>query len=72
MSFPDAAGLFVIGGAQIYTLAFAHPRCRFVYLTRVHGTFDCDVFLPALELLPNIGLILVLAYIGFIATAAIF
>jgi dihydrofolate reductase len=45
----DVAGLFVIGGAQLYRLAFAHPACRHVYLTRIAATFDCDTFLPPLE-----------------------
>lgn len=46
---PDVDGLFVIGGAQIYRQAFAHPRCRHVYLTRIDATFACDTFLPALD-----------------------
>jgi dihydrofolate reductase len=46
---PDVAGLFVIGGAQLFREAFAHPGCRFVYLTRIAATYDCDAFLPALE-----------------------
>jgi dihydrofolate reductase len=45
---PDVAGLFVIGGAQIFRIAFEHPACRFVYLTRIDATFDCDTFLPPL------------------------
>jgi dihydrofolate reductase len=45
----EAAGLFVIGGAQIFTQAFDHPGCRSVYLTRIAATFDCDAFLPPLE-----------------------
>lgn len=43
------AGRFVIGGAQIFAAAFAHPGCRFLYLTRIHATFSCDAFLPALD-----------------------
>lgn len=39
---------FVIGGAQLYALALAHPACRRVHLTRVAGRFDCDTFLPPL------------------------
>jgi dihydrofolate reductase len=41
-------GLFVIGGAQIFRQAFAHPGCRHIYLTRLAARFDCDVFLPPL------------------------
>lgn len=43
---PDIDGVFVIGGGQVYRQAFVHPRCRFVYLTRIEATFDCDTFLP--------------------------
>ena len=35
---------FVIGGGQIYRLAL--PSARTIYLTRVHGTFEGDVFFP--------------------------
>lgn len=44
-----AETLFVIGGAEIFQLAIAHPALRFVYLTRVQGRFACDVSIPALE-----------------------
>jgi len=43
-----AERLFVIGGAQVYAWALAHPGCRLVHLTRVSGRFDCDTFLPPL------------------------
>jgi dihydrofolate reductase len=46
---PDAAALYVLGGANVYAQAFAHPRCRYVYLTRIGETFDCDAFLPRLD-----------------------
>jgi dihydrofolate reductase len=45
---PDVDGNFVIGGAKLFEAAFAHPACRFVYLTRIAATFDCDTFLPPL------------------------
>ncbi len=41
--------VFVIGGAEIYRLALAHPRCRYIYLTRIAGTYACDTFVPALD-----------------------
>lgn len=44
----DVDRLFVIGGAQVYAQAFAHPACRAIYLTRIHAVFPCDAFLPAL------------------------
>jgi dihydrofolate reductase len=39
---------YVIGGAEIYATALAHPRCGRVYLTRIDSTFDCDAFMPPL------------------------
>lgn len=45
----DVAGVFVIGGAQIFRIAFAHERCRYIYLTRISGTFDCDTDLPPIR-----------------------
>lgn len=45
----DVDRIFVIGGAEIFRMAFAHPRCRDVYLTRIEATYDCDAFLPALD-----------------------
>lgn len=45
---PEVAGLFVIGGAQIFRQAFADPGCRHIYLTRLAARFDCDAFLPPL------------------------
>jgi dihydrofolate reductase len=56
---PEVDGLFVIGGAQIFRQAFADPRCRSVYLTRIAAIFDCDAFLPPLE--PRFALAEVLA-----------
>jgi len=48
----EAAGsprIFVIGGAQIYREALAHPECETLYLTRVNGTHGCDTFFPPWE-----------------------
>lgn len=51
----DAAGgaetTFVVGGAEIFREAFAHPQLRYVYLTRVAGAFGCDVHIPDLDAL---------------------
>jgi dihydrofolate reductase len=44
----QVAGCFVIGGAQLFQAAFAHPGWRNIYLTRIGATFDCDAFLPPL------------------------
>ncbi|HVV83757.1 MAG TPA: dihydrofolate reductase [Kofleriaceae bacterium] len=45
----DIDGLYVIGGAEIFRQAFAHPRCRDVYLTRIEATYDTDAHLPPLD-----------------------
>lgn len=37
---------FVIGGGQIYALALRLGLVDKMYLTRVHGEFDADVFFP--------------------------
>ncbi len=34
--------LFVIGGAQLYKTALAHPRLGRVYVTKIFDRFDCD------------------------------
>ena len=38
--------VFVIGGAQVFAEAIRHPLCERIYLTRIYGRFDCDVFFP--------------------------
>lgn len=38
--------LFVVGGAEIFRQAFAHPRCAEVFLTRIEAAFDCDAHIP--------------------------
>ena len=43
---PDVAGLFVIGGGEIFRQAFLHPRCGDVYLTRIDHDFGADTFAP--------------------------
>jgi dihydrofolate reductase len=45
----NIANTFVVGGAQIFTEAFANPALRYVYLTRVLGRFDCDTQIPNLD-----------------------
>jgi dihydrofolate reductase/thymidylate synthase len=41
--------VFCVGGAQLYRDALAHPALRYVYLTRVHGDYDCDARIPDLD-----------------------
>lgn len=38
----------IIGGAQLFKEAL--PRAEKFYLTRIHHTFDADVFLPAINM----------------------
>jgi len=38
---------FVIGGAEIYKEAL--PFCQKLYITRVHGVFEGDIFMPEFE-----------------------
>ena len=46
---PDIANIYVVGGAEIFRMAFAHPQLRWIYLTRVEGRFGCDTHLPDLD-----------------------
>ena len=41
-----AHAVFVVGGAEIYRQALAHPRLRWVYLTRIAATFATDTVFP--------------------------
>ncbi|HWO22523.1 MAG TPA: dihydrofolate reductase [Kofleriaceae bacterium] len=45
----DIDRVLVVGGAQLFRDALAHPRLRFAYLTRIAQTFECDAHLPGLE-----------------------
>jgi dihydrofolate reductase len=45
----DIDTTFIVGGAQIFTDAFAHTQLRYVYLTRVDGRFGCDTHIPDLD-----------------------
>jgi len=38
--------LWVVGGAQIYTLALAHPEATAIELTRIAEDYGCDVRWP--------------------------
>lgn len=44
-SCPEAQELFIIGGAEIYQLAF--PRLQKLYLTFIHQAFEGDTYFPA-------------------------
>jgi len=46
---PLPGRVFVIGGAELYRAALAHPGCTLIHLTRVRGCHHCDRFLPQLS-----------------------
>ena len=46
---PDIETVFVVGGAEIYREALAHPALRWVYLTRVEGRYGTDTRIPDLD-----------------------
>ncbi|KAI8636434.1 dihydrofolate reductase-like domain-containing protein [Parasitella parasitica] len=41
--------VFVIGGAQMYSLAMQHEECSHIVLTRVKSTVACDTFFPPID-----------------------
>jgi len=41
--------IFIIGGQQVYEEAIKCPDCEKIYVTHVHGTFDCDATFPPFE-----------------------
>lgn len=38
--------IWVIGGAELYTEALAHPKLHLAYITHIPGDYDCDVKIP--------------------------
>lgn len=44
---PDGEECFVIGGAQIYRQML--PQAQKLYITRIHGQFEADVFFPEID-----------------------
>jgi dihydrofolate reductase/thymidylate synthase len=44
-----AGKVFVIGGGAIYEEAIQHPLCTELWITRVSGSFNCDVRFPCYE-----------------------
>jgi len=41
--------IYVIGGAEAFKEALRNPQCQKIYMTRVVGRFDCDVFFPPFQ-----------------------
>jgi dihydrofolate reductase len=44
-----AETIFVVGGAVLIQFAIERPDLRYVYLTRIEQSFDCDVVMPDLD-----------------------
>lgn len=38
--------IFIIGGAKVYEETINHPDLTGIYITKIHKTFDCEVFFP--------------------------
>ena len=45
---PDVESIFVIGGERLYKEAIHHNLCKYVYMNKIDGTYDCDTFFPNL------------------------
>lgn len=45
----DVENTFVVGGAGLLQDAVVHPALRYVYLTRVEDTYDCEIVMPDLD-----------------------
>ena len=43
----DCDEIWVVGGGKIYSLAFEHPRCEEIHVTRIEGDFGCDTHCPS-------------------------
>jgi len=41
--------IWVVGGGTIYALAFEHPGCEEIHVTRIEGDFECDTRCPPFE-----------------------
>lgn len=41
--------IFVIGGAQVYSEALAHPLCGHLYITRIFQDYLCDVYFTPVD-----------------------
>ena len=45
---PDVESIFVIGGERLYREAINNKLCKYVYLNKIDGTYECDTFFPEL------------------------
>jgi len=44
----DIEQVFIIGGGQIFNMAIRHKACQRLYVTRLKGDFQCDIFFPSI------------------------
>lgn len=49
LSVDGAETIFVVGGAGLIQHVIERPDLRYVYLTRIDQTFDCDIHMPNLD-----------------------
>jgi len=38
--------IFLIGGGQIYNEGIKHPSCESIFITKIHGKYECDTYFP--------------------------
>ena len=42
---PMGGDVFAIGGKRVFEEALQDSRCKTVYITKIHGEHQCDVFI---------------------------
>ncbi len=40
---------YIIGGSKVYQKALQHSFCRYIFVTELKDSFDCDTFFPSIE-----------------------
>ncbi|MEK7547273.1 MAG: dihydrofolate reductase [Patescibacteria group bacterium] len=43
---PEIEKVFIIGGGKVFEETINHPKLTGIFITKVHGKFDCDTFFP--------------------------
>ena len=43
---PEIEKVFIIGGGKVFEETITHPKLTGIYITKVHGKFNCDTFFP--------------------------
>ncbi|KAG0293551.1 hypothetical protein BGZ98_002121 [Dissophora globulifera] len=41
--------VFLIGGSQLYSEGIESKECKYIFLTRIHATVECDAFFPEIN-----------------------